>query len=358
MSYYENVYVNFVASNAAKTFPVNKYFLLLYNKFYRKLLVDHDMNSELMFIFDEMTSDDLEKLVAMIYDKHLGCSDDDEVRTVNKGNNNSEDVGTVRKDSDDVFIEGNPVPDTVSDSVKNIVSKLLEEETANVEAVMDDDSEKKDMIKKENQISKCPYECFIGKAMDKDELYAHIHLVHDRNEKDTEASCSPQFKESLKELLKNLDTEISLKCYFKCSKVTYRSSQLLKEHYTKCHVNPKCNSDQKICPDCGKLVRNQRMLGIHISTVHTREFKFECTLCDRKFFLRNELKRHNLSAHEKKKLFPCEICGTRFTQFYNMNAHRQKLHDGVPFLSVKMFRGLVADGKHPFLAEITPDFVF
>ena len=142
MSYYENVYVNFVASNEAKTFPVNKYFLLLYNKFYRKLLVDHDMNSELMFIFDEMTSDDLEKLVAMIYDKHLGCSDD-EVRTMNKGNNNSENVAT-----DDVCIEGNPVPDTVSDSVKNIVSKLLEEETANVEAVMDDDSEKKDMIKK------------------------------------------------------------------------------------------------------------------------------------------------------------------------------------------------------------------
>ena len=81
---------------------------------------------------------------------------------MNKGNNNSEDVVTVRKDSDDVFIEGNPVPDTVSDSVKNIVSKLLEEETAYVEAVMDDDSEKKDMIKKENQISKCPYECFIA----------------------------------------------------------------------------------------------------------------------------------------------------------------------------------------------------
>ena len=57
-----------------KSIQVNKYFLFLYNEFYRSIL-DECMDEGIVFIFDQATLDDLTLLREQIYQKHLQCSD-------------------------------------------------------------------------------------------------------------------------------------------------------------------------------------------------------------------------------------------------------------------------------------------
>jgi len=63
-------------------------------------------------------------------------------------------------------------------------------------------------------------------------------------------------------------------------------------------------------PNLKKL--NIKSLKLHMKK-HTEEATHECSLCNKKFLIQAQLKRHIKISHEKQMPFKCEICGKGFT---------------------------------------------
>ena len=55
---------------------INRYFLQLYNDFFRDLLEKHENLHNLVFVFDETSLEELENLQQDIHNKHLHCGVD------------------------------------------------------------------------------------------------------------------------------------------------------------------------------------------------------------------------------------------------------------------------------------------
>ena len=74
----------------------------------------------------------------------------------------------------------------------------------------------------------------------------------------------------------------------------------LKRHFDAVHEGKKEN----FCDSCGKSFSSISSLNGHIKRVHEKvERKFVCNQCERRFYTNSELKNHILTVHEKGKLF-------------------------------------------------------
>ena len=93
------------------------------------------------------------------------------------------------------------------------------------------------------------------------------------------------------------------------------------------------------CPLCHQLYENSDTLMHHIK-VHANsqkikansEKKFQCTVCDKKFFNAKDRDRHVLT-HTKEKKFECKICSMKFARADHLKRHHVKIHengDGKP----------------------------
>lgn len=68
----------------------------------------------------------------------------------------------------------------------------------------------------------------------------------------------------------------------------------------------------------------------HMSTHNTEEnacAKYACTVCDKKFNRKSNLKDHMIT-HSDVKPFSCETCQKRFTNASNLTKHKQ-LHENI-----------------------------
>ena len=79
-----------------KSIQVNKYFLFLYNAFYRSIL-DECMNEGIVFIFEGSTLDELILLKEQIYQKHLQCGDHNQLSEDHRKNESKEDTNDTNK---------------------------------------------------------------------------------------------------------------------------------------------------------------------------------------------------------------------------------------------------------------------
>lgn len=86
------------------------------------------------------------------------------------------------------------------------------------------------------------------------------------------------------------------------------------------------NSDEKhVCHVCGKESSNFYALRKHILYNHQMERKFECTICDKKFKQRYNLKEH-MAVHTGESLYNCPHCEWRFKSSANMHTHIKRRH--------------------------------
>ena len=60
----------------------------------------------------------------------------------------------------------------------------------------------------------------------------------------------------------------------------------------------------------------------HITSIHEQN-KPKCSICDAIFSSKANLKAHISSVHEKNKLFKCELCDTNFTLKASLNRHNK-----------------------------------
>ena len=84
----------------------------------------------------------------------------------------------------------------------------------------------------------------------------------------------------------------------------------------------------------------------------------KCEQCGKKLRSNTFLKIHMRSVQSKEKPFPCEVCGFRSSRVDNLNIHRIKVHSLPNKITRTQLQELVSQGKHPFCSnpELIPQF--
>jgi len=76
-----------------------------------------------------------------------------------------------------------------------------------------------------------------------------------------------------------------------------------------------------ICKICLKSFTNKRGCREHFRNVHLKEKNFACGVCNKMFFTKSKLDRHNSQVH---KNFSCEFCNKKFPKKVTLTVHRRE----------------------------------
>ena len=337
---YGNNQVSFRTSEG-EGIEVNKYFLFLYDEFYRNI-IEEKIEEQLVFIFDGYSFEELKQLRKTVVLKHFKCRD-----TCQNSNNDQASKEKVSQHDDTGIV-----------NIKSNNQPVLTEEKV---------SEYKDVC--ENIVLECPFKCEHNPELDwtVDTLYAHIFCSHSNEVKSN-------IFVSIEAYLTKLKSKISNKCALNCDESKKKNAPYfdLKTHYYRCHVE---EQELRVCDNCGQTFRNlialkhhvyfckqskecsicgdgkkHKHLRDHIYYVHKpREIKCPEEKCSKTFRKNDELQRHIRTVHRKEKNFVCDKCDTRMSKFANLSDHRLKIH-GKKFSSFNEYKQMITSGKHPSLS--------
>uniref|UniRef100_A0A1Q3EXL7 Putative c2h2-type zn-finger protein n=1 Tax=Culex tarsalis TaxID=7177 RepID=A0A1Q3EXL7_CULTA len=84
------------------------------------------------------------------------------------------------------------------------------------------------------------------------------------------------------------------------------------------------------CDQCSRPLANKQNLEEHMAR-HSGIQKYECTLCDSKFFSGAALTRHMDRQHPDNQPFQCDICNKKFTKKGDLVKHKPVHSEARPF---------------------------
>jgi len=130
-----------------------------------------------------------------------------------------------------------------------------------------------------------------------------------------------------------------------CGKLC-KSKYYLTEHVRNAHGEKNQNGTHEKrfkCEfaDCDSAFTTKANLMHHISGVHTKEFRYTCSICGKKFNFRSALSMHE-NTHRGKFKFECDLCDKKFQSRNTFEGHRRS-HTGekpfaCPICNIKMSR--------------------
>lgn len=112
-----------------------------------------------------------------------------------------------------------------------------------------------------------------------------------------------------------------------------REEFLVEEEVEEMFENQKHHTTIFSCDQCDKTYDKRSSYLYHQRTKHTNpsNFKFQCSVCNKKFAYNNDLIRHT-RIHTNEKPFSCNYCGKQFTDRSTHLKH-ERIHSGI-----KMFQ--------------------
>ncbi|KAJ8675109.1 hypothetical protein QAD02_010895 [Eretmocerus hayati] len=105
----------------------------------------------------------------------------------------------------------------------------------------------------------------------------------------------------------------------------------LRKHTKNSHPYCQVNS-YYICSDCGHHFKCRQSLREHFVRKHTEGFRFECASCPRKFKMKSDLYMHVQSQHNQvDSEVVCEACGKTYRNRFALKKHLAHSHNTRPF---------------------------
>ena len=340
-----------------QSLKVNRYFLQIFNGFYRDILKAHNDVDALIFYHEDMSLHDLEQFAVEINTRHENCGGKSDKDTpcddisVGKVLNMEEDKNTF---------------DSQCDGVNILKNENFEEEEKLKVSLQPNSSLTSNLA--------CPLPCTEAdkeKQWTADDLFAHLHIKHYKELK-------TNFSISIGTLLTKLLRSVSNLCAYGCNSKLASTTNLI-SHYKHKHI-----VDPRICSHCGKTYQNKSKLNEHTSRFAVQDKSINCEICNKvfgnphglKIHMKNthlkkrfscshlnctvsvpdsyQLKRHIKMVHEKQKLLVCDVCGVSMAKFINLKAHRMKVHQMEQFTSIHHYREIISSGNHPFIKKDSP----
>ncbi|XP_063543810.1 zinc finger protein 846-like [Cydia strobilella] len=145
---------------------------------------------------------------------------------------------------------------------------------------------------------------------------AHMWRVHTKVDPYKCAQCGERFKTYLKRLrhmqAAHGDVVTEYQCQYCDKKFAYAAYRT--KHVRTIHLESRPHK----CQDCPYSFARRRELHAHRATKHgDGEMKYQCTVCNKKFFFNTALKFH-LNLHNRHT---CTQCDAKFTSNENLEAH-------------------------------------
>ena len=86
-------------------------------------------------------------------------------------------------------------------------------------------------------------------------------------------------------------------------------------------------SGGKVCGECGKTLKSDRMLALHMNAAHTHKETFPCQICGRVFYAASSLHSHKKRLHSSNaEKHPCPKCNKLFAFNSELSRHMQLMH--------------------------------
>ena len=119
----------------------------------------------------------------------------------------------------------------------------------------------------------------------------------------------------------NESKSLEIRCS-RCPSIFAAESQL------KQHTKRACRETQEPmkCEKCNKTYTNRITLVMHNKRMHLGT-TYPCTLCERKFNEKGNLRRHMVQIHTDLKAYQCPKCQKMFGDSGNMKRHIRHVHD-------------------------------
>ena len=113
-------------------------------------------------------------------------------------------------------------------------------------------------------------------------------------------------------------------------------------------ISPK---DTLICPEqnCGKVLKSDKMLELHMNTAHTHKNTYPCKQCGKKFYAASSLHSHKRRTHDEQK-YKCPYCTRCYAFQSELLHHLESVH---PHFSVSSSAEPAAYGNHLTVADAT-----
>ncbi|XP_029000532.1 zinc finger protein 408-like isoform X2 [Betta splendens] len=99
-----------------------------------------------------------------------------------------------------------------------------------------------------------------------------------------------------------------------CGKRFYQLSHLKKHHFIHTHTKP------FTCDECGKHYTSVESFRAHQMS-HRGERPFSCPHCEKSYGLKRDLREH-MVLHTGERPYPCELCGKAFARRPSLRIHR------------------------------------
>ncbi|ODM88407.1 Histone H2B type 1-P [Orchesella cincta] len=112
---------------------------------------------------------------------------------------------------------------------------------------------------------------------------------------------------------------------FQCEKCpsSYTCNAALQKHQRESHEG---QVKRKICGICGASVAGSLVSHMRLKHPKQEDFRFVCTVCNRRFTQYTRLKLHKQSCHVVEPQFKCEICARGFKLEKRLKEHRLGVH--------------------------------
>ena len=146
--------------------------------------------------------------------------------------------------------------------------------------------------------------------------------------------CAKKFKQQNLLIIHKSTVHSMVDLKFECKECYkgFTSSAKYEEHMKR-HQQKDSTNDGK-CDICGKVFGDRKLMQKHRRYVHFLTPTLECDYpgCVMKFRYQCHLKRHKKDSHSSNEKFECDICGKVYRTIYGRNSHKKLMHINSPCL--------------------------